>query len=134
MIKFKSFLKENIALIIIFISVVSFYLSIGCPIRYFFGISCMGCGMTRAMVSLLHFDFVSAFNFHPLIFAMPIAAILILFKNKLSLKFKNISFFIFAFLFFAIYFYRLFFLDGSVVYIDIKSGKIFEILSNLNIF
>ena len=94
----------------------------------------MGCGMTRAMLSLIHFDFSSAFYFHPLIFIMPFVAVLVLFKNKLSAKTKNICFFVISFLFLALYIYRLLFLDGSVVYIDIKSGKIYEIISNLNIF
>ena len=44
---------------------------IGCVFLYLFGIPCPGCGMTRALRSLLRLDLVSAFRFHPLVFAMP---------------------------------------------------------------
>ena len=51
---------------------------IGCPIRFVFGIECPGCGMTRALVSVLRLDFASAFAFHPVWFVPPVAAILVL--------------------------------------------------------
>lgn len=37
-----------------------------CPLRILFGVPCPGCGMTRAMLSLLRLDFVSAVRLHPL--------------------------------------------------------------------
>ena len=37
-----------------------------CPFRYFFGVACPGCGMTRALLSALRFDFAAAFSYHPL--------------------------------------------------------------------
>lgn len=43
-----------------------FALGITCPIRFLTGISCPGCGMTRAVFSALRFRFVEAFRFHPL--------------------------------------------------------------------
>lgn len=33
----------------------------GCPFRFFFGISCPGCGMTRALLAALRLDFAAAF-------------------------------------------------------------------------
>lgn len=39
---------------------------ITCPIRYLTGISCAGCGMSRAWISLLRLDAASAFAYHPL--------------------------------------------------------------------
>jgi hypothetical protein len=36
-----------------------------CPFRRLSGLSCFGCGMTRAWTSLLHGDFVAALQFHP---------------------------------------------------------------------
>ena len=44
---------------------------IRCIFLHFFGIPCPGCGMTRALLSVLRFDFAAAFHFHPLIYAMP---------------------------------------------------------------
>lgn len=44
---------------------------IGCVFLHFFGIPCPGCGMTRALACLLRLDFAGAFEYHPLVFAMP---------------------------------------------------------------
>ena len=49
---------------------------IGCPIRFLFDVQCPGCGMTRAVVSALRFDFASAFAYHPAWLVPPIAAVL----------------------------------------------------------
>ncbi|MBQ6706238.1 MAG: DUF2752 domain-containing protein [Clostridia bacterium] len=43
-----------------------------CPFLYFFNIPCPGCGMTRAMVGLLHLDLRYAFRMHPLFWTVPI--------------------------------------------------------------
>ena len=42
-----------------------------CIFLYLFNIPCPGCGMTRAFLSLLKFDFKSAFIYNPTIFCMP---------------------------------------------------------------
>ena len=54
--------------------VISYYLLTwftGCPLRFFFGISCPGCGMTRALLAALRLDFATAFSYHPLFFLLP---------------------------------------------------------------
>lgn len=40
----------------------------GCVVRFFSGIPCPSCGMTRAAFSLLRFDFSTAFHYHPLVY------------------------------------------------------------------
>ena len=54
---------------------VAFYVmkrtGVPCVFRHFLGIPCPGCGMTRAMYSLLALDFGAAWKYNPLIFAMP---------------------------------------------------------------
>ena len=42
---------------------------IGCPIRFFIGISCPGCGMSRAVLLMLSGHFQAAFRMHPLVYA-----------------------------------------------------------------
>ncbi len=42
------------------------YAIYGCPIKYVTGISCMGCGMTRAFWAAGRMQFVDAFHYHPL--------------------------------------------------------------------
>ena len=48
-----------------------------CPSKRFFDIECLGCGMTRAVMHLIHFDFDSALYYNSLSFAVaPTLAIL----------------------------------------------------------
>lgn len=44
---------------------------IGCPLRFITGITCMGCGMTRAVTSLFQMKFADAFYYHPCVFLIP---------------------------------------------------------------
>lgn len=39
---------------------------IGCPSRWLFGVTCPGCGMSRACLSALLLDLPAAFAYHPL--------------------------------------------------------------------
>ncbi len=43
---------------------------IGCPIWFSTGISCPGCGMSRAVLLLLSGHFQAAFRMHPLVYAV----------------------------------------------------------------
>lgn len=45
-----------------------FNLSIPCPLRFFTGIVCPGCGTTRMVMAILRFDFKAAFSFQPVLF------------------------------------------------------------------
>ena len=57
-------------------------LGVTCPIRFLTGISCPGCGMSRAWLAVLRWDWPTAFAFHPL-FLLPVpAAGLLLFSRK----------------------------------------------------
>ena len=79
-------------------------LNVSCPILKLTGISCPGCGMTRALISAVQFKFTDAFHFHPLwllflIFAL-ILTILYIFEKK---RVFNVFLFILVILF-LIYF------------------------------
>ena len=92
-------LKEEIAaLAVIAVSYMILQgLGISCPIKFVTGISCAGCGMTRAWKALLfHGDFRQAFYYHPL-FLLPVGFLaLYLFKNGINPKVYK--FFIFTIL------------------------------------
>lgn len=47
---------------------------ITCPIKFVTGVSCPGCGMSRAWFSLLRLDFFAAYAYHPL-FWLPVPAL-----------------------------------------------------------
>lgn len=74
------FLKKHkdgllaVAMVAVFYCVL-FLLGITCPIKYVTGVSCMGCGMTRAWVSVFRLDLHSAVALHPLFWTVPIAAV-----------------------------------------------------------
>lgn len=46
----------------------------GCVFLRFFHIPCPGCGMTRAVKSVLALDLKAAFNYHPMVFSLPLVA------------------------------------------------------------
>lgn len=81
--------------LVLFTSIVLIYIivitisGIGCPIQWFTGISCPGCGMSRALFALLRGDFRLAFTFHPLIYvAIPAVLYLFLGKNETDARKK----------------------------------------------
>lgn len=53
-------------------------LGITCPIKFLTGISCPGCGMTRAWLALLRLDLHAALAYHPLFWLPPVALALYL--------------------------------------------------------
>ncbi len=69
---------------------IAYRLSIPCVYRYFLGIPCPGCGMSRAYFSLLRLDFAAAFSFHPMFWSVPILYLYFLFDGHVfSNKFLN---------------------------------------------
>lgn len=60
------------------------YFNIPCVFLHFFGIYCPGCGMTRALLSVLRLDFLSALYYNPLVFALPYVILYIIcnFKSR----------------------------------------------------
>ena len=48
-------------------------LGIGCPVKALTGVSCPGCGMTRAWLSLLALRLPEALSYHPLFWMPPVA-------------------------------------------------------------
>lgn len=62
---------------------VLFLLGVTCPIKFVTGISCPGCGMTRAWLSLLLGRPLRALHYHPLVWLPPIALALYLFRARL---------------------------------------------------
>ncbi len=71
------------ALAVIGFYAVLFALDITCPIKFVTGVSCPGCGMTRACLSLLSGRPARALYYHPLVWLPPIILALYLFRAKL---------------------------------------------------
>ena len=119
--------KKGVIGIILLVCVYIFS-GIPCPIKLVTGISCGGCGMTRAVKCLLSGDFGAAFHYHPLVLVFPVYFIILFCKNKIGEKtFKTITQ-IFLLLVFAVYFIRIFNPLDEVVTADIKDGIIYKML------
>ena len=109
-----------------------FTLGITCPIRHITGISCPGCGMTRALFCALCGNIKGAFYYHPLWIALIVGAILLIvlaIKRKRTLiVFTLISL---GVIFAAVYLYRLFFVSQDVVVFSPDDGAIARALGLL---
>lgn len=57
---------------------------VGCPFRFFTGVCCPGCGMTRAYLALLSGDVPAAFAYHPLFWAVGPVALIAMFQGRMS--------------------------------------------------
>lgn len=110
---------------------VAFYRIIGCPIRFVTGISCAGCGMTRAWLSVLRLDFRQAFYYHPLFPLPPVALAMLLARRRIPQRVFKGCIYAMAVLFLIVYVYRLCMGDGTVVTAAPREGLVFRVVSYL---
>lgn len=103
-----------------------------CPFLYFFGIPCPGCGMTRALLSMIRLDFKEAFYYHPLFVMVIIAAIYVLLKQtgkvRMSKTAENKLLLAICILFIAVYIIRLS-AGSQVVSADFKNSILYKIFN-----
>ena len=94
----KNFLKNQGSAVaaIVFLYIILESFGVTCPIKFVTGISCAGCGMSRAWLSLLRFDIKKAFYFHPLFWLPPLFIIIFLCKKYINKKIYNIFIFTMA--------------------------------------
>ncbi len=102
---------------------------IGCPIKFVTGISCAGCGMTRAYLALLHLDFTGAFHYHPLFMLPPLALLLLLNKKRVSPKIYRALMFTMLGGFLIMYLMRLLDPEDTVVVFEPTRGLIYRIFA-----
>lgn len=120
---YKPAIKDALALcVIVAVYVGLAYAGMPCPIRFFTGISCAGCGMTRAWSALLHGDPTAAFRFHPLFPLPPAAALLWLLQRRLPVKLYRGLMLGIALLFLAVYGLRLLDPQDGIVVFDPANG------------
>lgn len=53
-----------------------------CVFKGIIGLPCPGCGLTRAILSLLRFDLKNAFFYHPLFLIPPLLVLVLAFRKK----------------------------------------------------
>ncbi len=128
--------KEIQSLVSVVTAIVCLYsvftlLGIGCPIKFLTGISCLGCGMTRAWLSLIRLDFKNAFFYHPGFWLPPLGFPLFLFKNKISNKVYHFFIFTIITLLVIIYLIRLLQVNGDIVVFRPKSSVLWQVAKKL---
>ena len=118
-------------LLILYLSIIGIY---RCPLSFFFGIPCPLCGMTRAIISVFHFDFESAFYYHALwpivFFGVPLYFIFIKNNRKITKKNKDIIF-IFVSILFLVYFIIRHMTSSPIVKIDFLESALYNAISKL---
>jgi len=119
------------AVVVLYVILESF--GVTCPIKYITGISCAGCGMSRAWIALLHFNIHEAFMYHPLFFLPPVVVIVMLLKSKINIKFYKIFMFTMAGAFVIVYLYRMFIGTGDIVVFEPQNNILFCIIRKLNL-
>lgn len=103
----------------------------GCPIKFLTGVSCPGCGMTRAVMAALGLQFHEAFYYHPLFFLVPFMFALYLFDYKLKPLHVKYIWALIIVIFLGLYIYRLFYNPSEVVTIDIYNGIVLKFIQNI---
>ncbi len=82
-------------------------MGITCPILFLSGVSCTGCGMTRAWISLLTGDLAAAVSYHPLFWVPPLGVVVWLLKGCLSRQTVMVLIWVGCALFFLVYLLRM---------------------------
>lgn len=97
-------------------------MGITCPILFMTGISCAGCGMTRAWLSLFRLDFGAAFYYHPLFWLPALLIVLFLFEKRI---FKQ-WYWLWVALFLFVYGIRMFAGQGEIVMFRPEEGFLYR--------
>ena len=106
-----------------------FAFGITCPIKFLTGISCPGCGLTRAWMHALTLDFSGALAYHPLFWLVPIATVLFCFEKRS--RACRIAFYTIVAAAFAVWAVRL--LDGAdtVVVFEPQNGALARLVQKI---
>lgn len=98
--------------------------SIGCPIKFITGMSCPGCGLTRAWESVLFLNIGDAVRFHPFFWVVPLVFLAFAVsknKNKINTG-RSIAFGMIAFCFIALWALRLGYDGDFSMILPVASG------------
>lgn len=129
--------KERKELICAVTAVVILYtamesIGITCPIKFITGISCAGCGMSRAWLAFLRLDMAKAFEYHPLFWLPPIAVIVLLCKSKINIKIYKMFIFTIVLMFAIVYICRLIWSGDDIVVFEPQNNILFRIIRVIN--
>ena len=128
--KYKSYILLLLSLMAICVIMLIF--KIPCPIKLFFGVSCAGCGMSRAWISAIRLDLHGAFYYHPLWFALPaVLAALVWAKVKNRERVYEVILISSAVALIAVWICRLIWFRSEVVSFEPSDGTLYRTFSYL---
>lgn len=131
----ENFFKQILSRIKILLLICIIYYTItwftGCPIRYFTGISCPGCGMTRAWIAVLHHDFAQAFACHPLFFTAPIIVLGFIFEDWIDFKKYRWAVLLLGAAYLITYVVRMIWFQNEIMVWNPQSGVIFQTMTSI---
>lgn len=105
-----------------------FAVGIGCPIKYLTGISCAGCGMSRALFHALTLDFKGAFLFHPLWPVPFVAVLLIIFRRKIKKQIYYPAWALIILMFLGVYIFRMLDVNDTIVVFEPSKGLLLRLI------
>lgn len=123
-------IKQRYKYILLFLLLAVFYLTFGCPVKLITGISCPGCGMTRALISLIKLDFSEALYYHPLVILMPLMILVVIFSKRIPQKALKLIFTFFLILLLIVYIIRMS-QQGDIVSADFGSSLIYRLFNDV---
>ena len=100
----------------------------GCPIKAVTGVSCAGCGMTRAWLAALAGDWAEAFFYHPLFWMVPPAVLVFFLRKRLPRRLVTGLAWAAGIAFVAVYILRLADPEDTVVVFAPETGLLNRIL------
>ena len=129
--------KKDLIILLIVIGVILLLMFTGiykCPFEYFLGIPCPTCGISRAIISLIHLDFYKSFYYYAL---WPLIVLFLIFifliwigKIKVSNKTFNIICIVLGIIIIIYYIYR-HIIGSDVVDINIQNSLIYRFINYL---
>lgn len=113
--------------IVVFYAIIEL-LGVTCPIKFLTGISCAGCGMSRAWLSVLQGNIDMAFYYHPLFLLVIPLIIFMVLAHKTNKKIFKVILVIILIIFITVYFIRMIFFPDAIVCFAPREGIIFKAL------
>lgn len=111
-----------------FVVFICYFSGIGCPIKWVTGISCAGCGLTRACLEASQLHFETAFSYHPLFWMIPFVPVLYFIRDKLPPFIEKGILWTYIILFLFVYIVRLVDSSDAVVVVEPGNGLIARII------
>ena len=108
-------------------------MGITCPIKALTGVSCPGCGMTRAWLAMMRGDLHSAFHYHPLFLLPAFALLVFIYRKHIPQRLLKGGCVLFIFLFLLVYVLRMIDPTDSIVVFEPQRSLIYQLFLKLSI-